>query len=135
MSAKPVVLVVDDSPDYRRIIARVLTSAGYEPLAANGTVAARELLSARTPDAAVLDWNMPGESGVEFARWLRQQPRLSGLPIIMVSVNAAAAEQARGLREGELSAYLVKPFEPAELSARLRALLARRGSTGERPGG
>ncbi len=51
----------------------------------------------------------------------------------MVSVNATPADQARGLREGELSAYLVKPFEPAELAARLRALLARRAASGERP--
>ncbi|MDX6768721.1 MAG: response regulator [Elusimicrobiota bacterium] len=133
MSAAPLVLVVDDSPDYRRIITRVLTSAGCEALPAAGAEQARALLLARTPDAAVLDWNMPGENGVEFARWLRGQPRLAALPIIMVSVNAASADQARGLREGELSAYLVKPFEPAELAARLRALLARRAASGERP--
>lgn len=132
MSAKSgLVLVVDDSADYRRIISRVLASAGFEALAAGGAQEARELLAARTPDAAVLDWNLPGESGVELARWMRLQPRLAGLPLIMVSVNSAPDEQARGLREGELSAYLPKPFEPAELTARLRALLARR--RGRRP--
>jgi two-component system phosphate regulon response regulator PhoB len=120
------VLLVDDSPDYRRIISRVLTSAGYEAVAVPDAGQARAFLASRTPDAALLDWNMPGESGVELARWMRAQPRLASLPLIMVSVNAAPADQARGLREGELSAYLVKPFEPAELTARLRALLARR---------
>ena len=123
-------LVVDDNADYRRIISRVLASAGYEPLAVAGAAEARELLAARTPDAAVLDWNMPGESGVELARWMRGQARLAALPIVMISVNDSPVDQARGLREGELSAYLVKPFEPAELAARLRALLARRSSPG-----
>lgn len=131
MSATPAVLVVDDSADYRRIVSRVLENSGFEPLAVPDAAAARVWLAARTPQAVVLDWNMPGESGVELARWMRAQPRLAGLPLIMVSVNSAPAEQARGLREGELSAYLVKPFEPAELAARLRSLLARRaGASG-----
>lgn len=131
MSArKPAVLVVDDSADYRRIISRVLAGAGFEAFAVGGAEEAREFLAARTPDAAVLDWNLPGESGVELARWMRLRPRLAGLPLIMISVNAAPADQARGLREGELSAYLVKPFEPADLAARLRALLSRRASAG-----
>lgn len=124
----PRVLVVDDSADYRRIVSRVLAGAGFEPLAVGGAAAAREALAARAPDAVVLDWNMPGESGVELARWLHGEPRLAGLPVVMLSVNATAEEQARGLREGELSAYLVKPFEPAELVARLRALLGRRAA-------
>lgn len=129
MSAKgPAVLVVDDNADYRRIITRVLASAGYEPLPVGGAEAARELLAARVPEAAVLDWNLPGASGVELARWMRSQPRLSSLPLLMVSVNASPAEQAAALREGELSAYLTKPFEPSELLARLKALLARRGA-------
>lgn len=124
------VLVVDDSPDYRRIVSRVLTGAGCEVLAVAGASEAREVLAARTPDAAVLDWNLPGESGVELARWMRAQPRLAALPLVMVSVNSSPDDQARGLREGELSAYLVKPFEPAELVARLRALLTRRTAAG-----
>jgi DNA-binding response OmpR family regulator len=132
MSAKPSVLVVDDSADYRRILSRVLAGVGFEPLAVESAAQARELLATRSPDAAVLDWNLPGESGVELARWLRQQPRLSGLPVLMVSVNDAPAQQAQALREGELSAYLPKPFEAAELLARLRALLARRRAAGAR---
>lgn len=130
MKSRGAVLLVDDSADYRRIISRVLAGAGFEPLAVGGAEEARALLAARVPDAAVLDWNLPGESGVELAAWMRRQPRLAGLPIIMVSVNSAPAEQARGLKEGELSAYLVKPFEPAELAARLNALLARRAAGG-----
>lgn len=126
MSGKPYVLVVDDSADYRRIITRVLGSAGYESTALSGALEARALLSARLPDAVILDWNMPGESGVELARWMRGETQFASLPLLMVSVNAAPADQARGLREGGLSAYLVKPFEPAELLARLAALLARR---------
>ncbi len=123
-------LVVDDNPDYRRIVSRVLTGAGYEVLVVTGADEARAALAARSPAAAVLDWNLVGESGVELARWIRSQPRLAAMPLIMVSVNAAPADQAKGLREGELSAYLVKPFEPAELTARLRALLSKRTAAG-----
>ena len=125
MSAQaPLVLIVDDSDDYRRIVARVLAAGGYRTAAASSAEEARELLAAITPDAAVLDWNLPGESGVELSRWMRGEARLAGLPILLLSVNARVEDQANGLRLGEASAYMVKPFQPDELLTRLGALLA-----------
>ncbi|MBI4060600.1 MAG: response regulator [Elusimicrobia bacterium] len=131
MTRKPprAVLVVDDNPDYRRIVSRILASGGYAALAAASAEEARALLAARTPDAAILDWNLPGESGVELSRWLRREPRFAALPLIMISVNARPEDQVQGLREGELSAYMVKPFEPAALLARLQALLERKAGS------
>ena len=127
MSAEaPLILIVDDSDDYRRIVARVLASGGYKTAVAGSAEAARELLAAFTPDAAILDWNLPGESGVELSRWMRGEPRLAALPILLLSVNSRAEDQANGLRLGEASAYVVKPFQPDELLSRLRALLERR---------
>ena len=120
------ILVVDDSDDYRRIVARVLASGGYRTALASSAEAARELLASLTPDAAILDWNLPGESGVELSRWMRGEPRLAGLPILLLSVNSRVEDQANGLRLGEASAYMVKPFQSDELLSRLRTLLDRR---------
>ena len=75
--AAPLILVVDDNEDYRRIVARVLASGRYRSAVVGSAEAARESLAARTPDAAILDWNLPGESGVELSRWMRAQPRWS----------------------------------------------------------
>ena len=122
----PMILVVDDSDDYRRIVARVLASGGYRTALASSAEAARELLASLTPDAAILDWNLPGESGVELSRWMRGEPRLAGLPILLLSVNSRVEDQANGLRLGEASAYMVKPFQSDELLSRLRTLLDRR---------
>lgn len=131
MSAEgPLILVVDDNDDYRRIVGRVLAQDRYRTVSAASAEAARELLLAHAPDAAILDWNLPGESGVELSRWMRGQPRWSGLPILLLSVNSRVEDQANGLRLGDASAYMVKPFQPGELLSRLRALLNRRARAG-----
>ena len=120
------ILVVDDSEDHRRIAARVLASGGYRVALAKSAEEARLLLATAPPDAAVLDWNLPGDSGIDLAREIRRDPRLARLPLIMLSVNVRASDQVQGLREGEVNAYLTKPVAPAELLARLKALLERR---------
>ncbi len=125
-AAAPLVLVVDDNDDYRRIVTRVLTQGNYRALVAASAEAARDLLLTQSPDAAILDWNLPGESGVELSRWMRGERRWAGLPIVILSVNSRVEDQANGLRLGEASAYMVKPFEPDELLSRLRTLMQRR---------
>lgn len=117
------VLVVDDNEDYRRIFTRVLASAGYEVTTAASAEEARLRLKTARPDAALLDWNLPGDSGIDLAREIRADPSLKRMPIIMLSVNARPEDQIRGLREGEVNAYLVKPVNGRELLARLAALL------------
>jgi two-component system phosphate regulon response regulator PhoB len=123
---KAVVLIVDDSADYRRIFARILASAGYRPIAASSAEEARLILKTEPPDAALLDWNLPGASGIELAREIRRDPSLSRLPLLMLSVNARPEDQIQGLREAGVNAYLVKPVKPEELLARLEGLLAKR---------
>ena len=125
MSA-PTVLVVDDSADHRRIAARILASGGYRVALAKSAEEARLLLETSAPDAAILDWNLPGDSGIDLAREIRREPRLARMPLIMLSVNARAQDQVQGLREGEVNAYMTKPVAPDELLARLKVLLARR---------
>jgi DNA-binding response OmpR family regulator len=125
-AAAPLILVVDDNDDYRRIIGRVLARDRYRTVSAASAEAARELLLAHSPDAAILDWNLPGESGVELSRWMRGEPRWAGLPILLLSVNSRAEDQANGLRLGDASGYMIKPFQPDELLSRLRALLNRK---------
>ncbi len=120
------VLVVDDNDDYRRILSRILGSGGYRVLTARSAEEARLILKTRPPAAALLDWNLPGDSGIDLAREIRREPALSRLPLLMLSVNARPEEQIRGLREGEVNGYLTKPVAPAELLARLDSLLGRR---------
>jgi len=122
---KAVILVVDDNEDYRRIFARVLASADYKVLSAPSAEEARLILKTTPPDAALLDWNLPGDSGIDLAREIRRDPNLSRMPLLMLSVNARPQDQVQGLREGEANGYLVKPVNPQELLARLAALLAK----------
>lgn len=124
---KAAILVVDDSADCRRIFSRILASGGYQVLSAPSAEDARLVLKTSPPHAALLDWNLPGDSGIDLAREIRRDPRLARMPLLMLSVNAAAQEQVRGLREGQVNAYLTKPVNPGELLARLGALLGKRG--------
>jgi DNA-binding response OmpR family regulator len=120
------ILIVDDSADYRRILSRIVTAGGYRPLCAGDAVEARRLLAENEPDAALLDWNMPGEDGIALAQELRRDARWSALPLIMLSVNSDPDDQARSLSQGDLDAYMTKPVASAELLARLKNLLSRR---------
>jgi len=122
---KAAVLIVDDSADYRRIFTRILASAGYTVLTAQSAEEARLVLHTSPPDAALLDWNLPGDSGIDLAREIRRDPKLSRIPLLMLSVNARPQDQIQGLREGEVNAYLVKPVNAQELLARLEALLTK----------
>ena len=119
------ILIVDDSADYRRIFSRILTSAGYKVLSAKSAEESRLILQTSPPDAALLDWNLPGDSGIDLAREIRRDPRLNRMPLLMLSVNARPQDQIQGLREGEVNAYLVKPVNAQELLARLEALLTK----------
>ncbi|HEX4048673.1 MAG TPA: response regulator [Elusimicrobiota bacterium] len=121
------ILVVDDNDDYRRILSRILGSGGYRAVTARSAEEARLILKTRPPAAALLDWNLPGDSGIDLAREIRRDPALSRLPLLMLSVNSRPEDQVQGLREGEVNAYLTKPVAPAELLARLGLLLGRRG--------
>ena len=120
-------LVADDDDDLRGVLVRGLEQAGYVVDAvANGEQALAHL-KANEYGACVLDWRMPGVSGLEVVAWIRQ--RGIPVPILMLTAKDTPRERVQGLDEGA-DDYLVKPFDYPELLARLRALLRRPG--GER---
>ena len=119
------VLVVEDEAAIAELIALHLRHEGHEPRIAISGPDAQAALLAQLPDLIVLDWMLPGDPGVSLlARW-RQDPRTKSLPVIMLTARAQEADKVRGLDAGA-DDYLTKPFSPAELMARVRALLRRR---------
>jgi DNA-binding response OmpR family regulator len=121
--AKPMVLVVDDQPEYARLISLSLAREGFEVRTAGGGEDAIDRASTDHPDAVLLDVNMPGLDGFEVmaemrARW--------PVPIIMVTGNGSLDQRRSGLDRGA-DDYVTKPFAPQELAARVRALLRRSG--------
>jgi two-component system, OmpR family, phosphate regulon response regulator PhoB len=119
------ILVVDDEPDIRELIRFALEQADLRVLEAGHAEEARRLLAAEeTPDLILLDWMLPGRSGLELAQQLKQQPKTRGLPIIMVSARGEEDDRIRGLDTGA-DDYIAKPFSPRELVARIHAVLRR----------
>ncbi len=123
---KPRVLVVEDQQDIAELILIHLRHAGFEAVAAgNGADAQREL-DAVLPDLVLLDWMLPGgQSGLDLARKWRAAPRTKNIPIILLTARGEEADKIAGLDSGG-DDYITKPFSPAELMARIRALLRRR---------
>jgi two-component system phosphate regulon response regulator PhoB len=124
MSASKCVLIVDDEAPIREMIAVALEMAGYECLEAENAQQAHALILDRKPDMVLLDWMMPGTSGVEFARRLRKDEVTAEVPIIMLTAKADEDNKVKGLESG-VDDYIIKPFSPRELVARLKAVLRR----------
>lgn len=116
------VVVIEDEGTVREVLRFHLERAGLRVSAFETTQAAAEALA--TADALVLDWMLPGESGLSLLRRLRQDRELRRLPVLMLTARAAEAERVEGLETGA-DDYLTKPFSAAELVARVRALLRR----------
>jgi two-component system, OmpR family, phosphate regulon response regulator PhoB len=128
--AIPTVLIVDDEPDIREVIRFALEEAKFRVLEAGHAEEARRLLANEAPDLLLLDWMLPGRSGLEFAQQIKQNPKTRTLPIIMVSARGEEEDRIRGLDTGA-DDYVTKPFSPRELVARVNAVLRRSGSDGE----
>jgi len=118
------VLVVDDEPDIREVIRFALEGAGYGVLEAGHADEARKLLASENPDLVLLDWMLPGRSGLELAKQLKQSPAMRSVPIIMVSAKGEEEDRVRGLEVGA-DDYITKPFSPREMVARVKAVLRR----------
>ncbi|WP_291430754.1 response regulator transcription factor [Deinococcus sp.] len=116
------VVVIEDEGTVRDVLRFHLERAGLRVTALDSTVGALDALSGA--DALVLDWMLPGESGLGFLRRLRADTELRRLPVLMLTARAAEAERVEGLESGA-DDYLTKPFSAAELVARVRALLRR----------
>jgi two-component system KDP operon response regulator KdpE len=121
MTAEPLVLAVDDEVGIQRLIKLELSSQGFRVVTAGGGEEALRIAEQQRPDIAVLDILMPDMSGLEVMRRLRER---TTIPIILLTAKDNDADKVRGLELGA-DDYLVKPFSPEELSARVRAVLRR----------
>ncbi|MBI3548155.1 MAG: response regulator [Elusimicrobia bacterium] len=126
IASKYGVLIVDDSPDYIRVLGRILRPQGYKVMTARSAEEGEVAIAERVPDIVLLDWNLPGKSGIEFAQRLRSDPRFARTVIVMLSVHSRPEEQAQGLSEARANAYMTKPVSPGELLARVEHLLRKR---------
>jgi DNA-binding response OmpR family regulator len=115
------VLVVDDEPIVREVVARYLKREGYRTLEAADGNRARELVEQGTPDLVVLDLMIPGTDGLALCRWIRSS---SQLPVIMLTARGEEVDRIVGLEVGA-DDYVTKPFSPRELVARVRTVLRR----------
>jgi len=118
------VLIVEDDSDIRALLALNLQRAACQPRCAGSVAEAEALLREHLPDLVLLDWMLPGLSGIEICRRLRARPATAKLPIIMLTARGEESERIRGLGTGA-DDYVVKPFSVQELLARIAALLRR----------
>ncbi|MDF2182998.1 phosphate regulon transcriptional regulator PhoB [Neptuniibacter sp. CAU 1671] len=124
MSPAKRVLIVDDEAPIREMIAVALEMAGYQCLEADNANTAHAMIVDDKPDMVLLDWMMPGTTGIEFARRLRKEETTADVPIIMLTAKADEDNKIKGLEVG-VDDYITKPFSPRELVARLKAVLRR----------
>jgi len=120
----PHLLVVDDDPRLRTLLERFLKGEGFRVDTAGDAATAREKLSVLAFDLLVLDVGLPGESGLALAESLRRGERSLGVPILILTARGAPDDRIAGFEAGA-DDYLPKPFDPRELSLRIRALLRR----------
>ena len=119
------ILIVEDEPSISELIAVNLSHAGFLPVRAFQTEQASQLMKEVLPDLVVLDWMLPGKSGVQFAKELRANERTKDIPIILLTARSEEMDKIAGLEAGA-DDYVTKPFSPKELVARVRAVLRRR---------
>lgn len=125
MRKMPRVLVVEDEPAIAELIAVNLRHNGFAPTVVFDGAAAQREIDAVLPDVVLLDWMLPGESGVALARRWRSQERTKPVPIIMLTARTEESDKVQGLDAGA-DDYVTKPFSTHELLARIRAVLRRR---------
>ncbi len=121
-------LIVEDEADLRELLRYNLEAAGFAVIAADSGDEAVERIREGAPDLILLDWMLPGTSGIELCRRFRAREETARTPIIMITARGAEEERVRGLATGA-DDYVVKPFSMPELIARIQALL-RRASPG-----
>jgi len=119
------ILVVEDEPAIQELLALNLTQAGHNPIRALSVEQGQMLIREALPDLILLDWMLPGMSGIEFARKLKSDEMTKAIPIIMLTARGEEIDKVRGLEVGA-DDYVTKPFSPRELNARIKAVLRRR---------
>ncbi len=124
MSKKNRILIAEDEDALRTLLKYNLEKEGYDVIEASDGDEALKHLNERLPDILLVDWMMPGVSGIEVCRHVRQKPESRGLPIIMLTARGEESDRIRGLDMGA-DDYLIKPFAITELLARVRAVMRR----------
>ncbi|MEI6542335.1 MAG: phosphate regulon transcriptional regulator PhoB [Methylococcales bacterium] len=120
------VLIVEDEDAIREMLVMVLDQSSFVSIEATDAEEAQKLLDDKIPDLILLDWMLPGISGVEWARRLKKEPVYKDIPIILLTARGEEEDKIRGLEIGA-DDYMTKPFSPKELIARIRAVLRRSG--------
>jgi two-component system, OmpR family, phosphate regulon response regulator PhoB len=120
------VLVVEDEPDIRELVCLQLKHAGMTALACDQVDKALHILSTETVDLAIIDWMLPGLSGIDLAKTIRANARLKQLPMLLLTARGREGDKLEGFAAG-VDDFIVKPFSPRELIARVQALLRRSG--------
>ena len=126
MRTMPAVLVVEDEPAIAELIAVNLRHNGFRPTWAMDSASAQREIDAAVPDLILLDWMLPGESGLSLAKKWLAEPRTKDVPVIMLTARGDEMDRVAGLDAGA-DDYMAKPFSTKELLARVRAVLRRRG--------
>jgi DNA-binding response OmpR family regulator len=121
--SSPRILVADDEPALLRLLEFVLGRRGFIIQGVTNGNAAIEVLKAESPDLVILDVMMPGLDGYEVLTFVRETPRLEGLPVVMLTARAQLDDIQRGLTLGA-DAYLAKPFDPEELLSVVESLIS-----------
>jgi two-component system phosphate regulon response regulator PhoB len=119
------ILVVEDEPAIRELVVLNLQQSGHRSVVADSAEQALALVRESLPDMILLDWMLPGMSGVEFARRLKADSRTRDVPIIMLTARGDEQDKITGLETGA-DDYITKPFSPREMNARIKAVLRRR---------
>ena len=119
------ILIVEDDPAIRELLTITLEASGHRIVAAASAEAAEESMAHNLPDLILLDWMLPGRTGPQFAQRLRATERTRDVPIIMLTARTDEQDRITGLEIGA-DDYMVKPFSPRELVARIKAVLRRR---------
>jgi len=126
---KPHILIVEDETSLIELLRYNLEKEGFRVSAANDGEEGLALLHENKPDLLVLDWMLPHVSGIEICRQIRRKTELRDLPVIMLTARGEEADRVRGLEVGA-DDYVIKPFSPSELIARIRAVLRRARPSG-----
>ncbi|MEZ0239148.1 MAG: phosphate regulon transcriptional regulator PhoB [Methylophilaceae bacterium] len=119
------ILIIEDEPAIQELLTLNITQAGHNPIRALSVEQAQQLMRETMPDLILLDWMLPGMSGIEFARRLKSDEYSKSIPIIMLTARSEEIDKIRGLDVGA-DDYVTKPFSPRELNARIKAVLRRR---------
>lgn len=117
-------LIVEDEVAIRDMLRFSMPEDEFELYDAEDTSKARQILANQIPDLMLLDWMLPGQSGIDFIKWVKQQDNLEDIPIIMLTAKAEEDNKIKGLMSGA-DDYITKPFSPTELIARIKAVLRR----------